>query len=164
MAKIDKEIQEVMKKLDSVKIMFSNKKYQETLAKGADIAKDAIISEAPIGEAPFHVIKDGGGKTKRVKAGNLRKSIQVFSFKGSMAAFAGAVTSRKSKVKKIAGRKLTRRFRAFYWRFVYYGSNGKAPNKFIDRAKAKSQSQILRVLKSETLKNLPRQLKKIFDK
>lgn len=161
---IDKDIQEVIKKLNVVKRSFSDEKYKEILAKGADIAKDGIISEAPIGKEPYHLVKDGGSKVKRVKAGNLRKSIQIFSFRNSRAVFAGAVTSKKSRIKKVAGRKLSKRFRAFYWRFVYYGAYNKAPNKFIDRARNKIKSKVLSVLKIETKKALPKLLKNIFDK
>lgn len=158
---IDLEIQEVIKKLNAVKGVFKGEEYKEILASGAEVAKEAIQAEAPIsGEA--HIVKDGGGSFKKVKPGNLRKSIQVFSFKKSNAAFAGVVTSKKAKVKKIKGHKLTRRFRAFYWRFVYYGAYNQAPNRFIDRARNKSKGQVISTIKSATQRQLPKRLKKIF--
>jgi hypothetical protein len=160
---IDRDIKVTMKKLNKVKNLLTDEQYKEILAKGADIAQEAIIQEAPIGKAKYHTIKDGGGKTKRVKAGNLRRSIQVFTFRNSNAVFAGPITSKRSKVKKVGSRKLSRRKRAFYWKFVYYGAYNKAPNRFTDRAKAKSEGQIRAVLISQTKRYLPKRLRKLMD-
>lgn len=159
---LDKDIQNVTKKLRAVKGVFTEEQYKLILAKGAAVARDAVRNEAPISKER-HVIKDDGGKTKKVKPGNLRKSIQVFSFKRSNAVFAGAVTSRKSKVKKVGNYKLTRRFRAFYWKFVYYGTIHIAPNKFIDRAREKARGEVIATIKRETEKLLPKKLKNIFN-
>ncbi|MGB0443328.1 MAG: HK97 gp10 family phage protein [Flavobacteriaceae bacterium] len=160
---LDRQINIFVKKLQTVKKVFTEEEYKEILASGAAIARDAIKQEAPIGKQLSHIIKDDGGSTKKVNAGNLLRSIQVFSFRGSKAVFAGAVTARKAKVKKVKGHKLTRRLRAFYWKFVYYGAYGNAPNRFIDRAKNASSRAVLNKVKAETLKKLPRRLKKIFD-
>lgn len=140
----------------------SDDKYKKVLAAGANVAKEAIIAESPIGETPVHYIKDGGSKTKRVTAGNLKRSIQVFTFKNTNAVFAGPIVSKKSKVQKVI-EKISKRRRAFYWKFVYYGSYGKAPNPFIDRAAAKSKSGVISTLKSETKRYLPKALQNIFD-
>lgn len=162
MSSIDKDIKIVVKKLRAVKTVFKDDEYQQILAKGAKVAQDAIRQEAPTSSKAHSIINDGGGYRK-VKPGNLKKSIQVFSFKRSPAAFAGVVVSKKAKVKKIRGYKLTKRFRAYYWKMVFYGTPTQAPNRFVERARTKAKGQVLGTLKQETKKHLPKRLNKIFD-
>lgn len=142
---IDKEIQEVLKKLQSVKSFFTDEEYKKILGEGAEIAKEAIANEAP------------------VATGRLKKSIQAFTFKNTGAVFAGPLVSKKSKARAIAGKRLTRRFWSPHWVFVYYGTKYIAANKFIDRARDKSKASIIKSIKDATLKKLPAHLQKIFN-
>lgn len=162
---LDREIKQVVSKLEAVKLLFGVDKFEKILADAGEVAQKAIQEEAP--ESGYtHVIKDGGGKTKRVRSGNLKRSIQVFKHrnaKRNVSALVGPVTSKRSKIKALkGGPKVSRAKRAFYWRFVYYGAYNAAPNRFIDKARSRSQNAVLAKLRSGTQKYLDKELRKIF--
>lgn len=162
---IDSQIKEVVDKLEAVKLIFGVPAFEKILADAGEVAQKAMQDEAP--ESGYtHTIKDGGGKTKRVRSGNLKRSIQVFKHKNAkrnVSALVGPVTSKRSKIKALnGGPKVSRAKRAFYWRFNYYGAYNAAPNRFIDRARTKSQNAVLGKLKSGTQKYLKKEIAKIF--
>lgn len=162
---IENQIKEVVEKLEAVKMVFGVPAFEKILAAGGEVAQKAMQNEAP--ESGYtHIIKDGGGKTKRVRSGNLKKSIQVFKHKNAkknVSALVGPVTSARSKIKGLSGGpKVSRAKRAFYWRFNYYGAYNAAPNRFIDKARTKSAGAVLQAVKSGANKYLDKKLNTIF--
>ena len=162
---ISKDIEKILRKLDLFRASVDKDKYETVLGKAAEPAQIAMQKVAP--ESGYtHTIKDGGGRTKKVRSGNLKRSIQVFRSKGRGTArnvLVGPVVSKRSKIKSVAGvKKVSRAKRAFYWRFVYYGAYNTAPNRFIDRARNSSKSAVLARLKSGVQKYLDKEISKLF--
>lgn len=162
----DKEIDAVIAKLGAVRSLFDEKTYERILAEAAEPAQKAMQAEAPQSEKA-HKIRDDGGSTKKVRPGNLKRSIQTFKAKKrgvARAALVGPIVSKKSKVKSIEGAKrVSRAKRAFYWRFVQFGTVRQKPNRFIDRARTKSRGQVLAKLKSGINKYLDQKISKLFN-
>lgn len=160
----DKDLQAVLKKLDLFRSTFSKKDFETILAEAAEPALSALQDEAPQSKKA-HTIKDDGGTTKRVKPGNLKRSIQIFKAKHAVTkmVLVGPIVSKKSRVKSVTGAKrISRAKRAFYWRYVYYGTARQAPNRFIDRARSKSASAVMSRLKSGIKKYAKKEIKDIF--
>ena len=165
MSTTQKEIDAVIKKLEAVKMIFGVDKFEKILADAAILAQKAMQDAAPV-SGYTHTIKDGGGKSKKVKSGNLKRSIQVFKSKKAkkfVSALVGPVTSKNSKITGlVGGPKVSRAKRAFYWRFNYYGAYNAAPNRFIDRARSASGNAVLSKLKSGAVKYSDKEIRKIF--
>jgi hypothetical protein len=58
---------------------------------------------------------------------------------------------------------VSRAKRAFYWKFVNYGTARQAPNRFIDRARSQSAAAVLAKLKSGINKYADKNIQKIFE-
>lgn len=159
-----KEIDAVVKKLELLKKQVGSDAIESILAEAAEPAKAAMVSAAPQSKVK-HTIRDDGGKTKRVSPGNLKRSIQIFKARKAkrVAALVGPVVSKKSKIKKLkGGPSVSRAKRAFYWRFVMYGTARQAPNRFIERARSQSSGAVLSKLKSGITKYLDKKIQKLF--
>ena len=61
------------------------------------------------------------------------------------------------------GPSVSRAKRAFYWKFVSYGTARQAPDRFIDRARGKSAVAVLAKLKSGIRKYADKNIQQIFD-
>ena len=161
----DKELKIIFKKLDTLKFVFDDKDFEKVLAKAARPAQTAIQKEAPQSKAK-HLMKDDGATYKQVKPGNLKRSIQIFKAKKQKRkmVLVGPVVSRKSKIKSVLGAKrVSRAKRAFYWKFVNFGTAHQAPNRFIDRARNSSYNQVLNKLKTGAKKYAKQNIDKIFN-
>ena len=76
----------------------------------------------------------------------------------------GAVVSKKSKIKSVLGAKrVSRAKRAFYWKFVNFGTAHQAPNRFMDRARSSSVNSVLLKLKQGVKKYAKQNIDKIFN-
>lgn len=160
----DKELQAVLKKLDLFRSSFSKKDFESILAEAAEIAKKKMVELAPVSKK-VHYIKEQGAY-KKIKPGNLRKSIQIFKGKGkgtARVALVGPILSNKARVQSIKGTKrVTRRNRAFYGYIVNYGSVRQPPQRFIERARTSSKSAVVSKLKEGVLKYAKKEIKHIF--
>tara|TARA_R110000851_G_scaffold321940_1_gene487662 strand:- start:366 stop:860 length:495 start_codon:yes stop_codon:yes gene_type:complete len=159
------EIDAVIGKLELFRKRFSDEEIETILAAAAQPAQDVMKSEAPQSKQP-HTIRDGGGRFKKVRPGNLKNSIQIFKAKKGKraAALVGPVVSKTSKIKKLkGGPSVSRAKRAFYWKFVSYGTARQAPDRFIDRARGKSAVAVLAKLKSGIRKYADKNIQQIFD-
>ena len=159
------QIDVFVKKFETLKFVFGDDNFEKVLAEAAEPAQSAMRDAAP--ESGYsHVMKDGGGSSKRVKSGNLKRSIQVFKSKKAkrnVSALVGPVTSKNSKITSlVGGPKVSRAKRAFYWRFNYYGAYNAAPNRFIDKSRNSSANAVLSKLKSGARKYLDKEIAKIF--
>ena len=156
----DKELKELFRKLELFRDSFDKKELEELFGNAAMPALDAMKAAAPRSKKA-HVIKDDGGTTKKVKPGNLERSIQIFKArKSKRSVLVGPIVSKKSRVSSVLGQKrVSRRNRAFYWKFVYYGTARQSHNRFIDRARTQSESKVLNTLK-RGIKTYPNEQKK----
>ena len=164
MTAFDKELQVVLNRLDLFRSSFSGKDYLKVLGRAAKPAEDKLKSEAPVSKES-HIIKDDGGKTKKVRPGNLKRSIQVFTSKKkkSRTVLVGPIVAKNSRVKSVPGiKRVSRRNRAFYWKFVYYGTARQRPNRFIDRAGGQASSGVKRELKKGIEEFATTKIKRIF--
>lgn len=160
---IDKQIGVIVQKMEIVEKLFGKDKYEKVLAYAAGEAQEAIRKEAPK-SLENHVINSTSGQIE-VESGNLKKSVQIFKKKRTKSIYAliGPVVAANSNIKKLkGGPKIIRTDNAFYWRFVYYGAYNSAPNRFIDKARSRSQNGVLNKLKSGTQKYLDKELRNIF--
>ena len=163
MTLFDKELQETINKLNLFKSSFAGKDYMKVLGQAAGPAQDALKAEAPKSKK-VHYIREQGKQVK-LRPGNLRRSIQIFQSKNKNArsVLTGPVVSKKSRIKSVPGvKRMTRRNRAFYWRFVYYGTPKIAPDRFIDRAAGIAKSGVKRELKAGIEKYAKKEIKGIF--
>lgn len=164
MTAFDKELQSVLNKLGKFRSSFKGKDYMKTLGEAAEPARDALKAEAPESKE-VHYIREQGKQVK-IRPGNLRRSMQVFQSKNKNArsVMVGPVVSKKSRIKSVPGiKRMTRRNRAFYWRFVYYGTPRIEPDRFIDRARNISQSAVMRKLKIGIEKYASKTVKTLFN-
>lgn len=164
MTGFDKELQSVLNKLDLFRSSFNGKDYIKVLGQAAKPAEETLKAAAPVSKKP-HIIKDDGGKTKKVRPGNLRKSIQVFTSKSKKArtVLVGPIVAKKSRVKSVPGiKRVSRRNRAFYWKFVYYGTARQKSNRFIDKAGSQASSGVKRELKKGIEEFATTKIKRIF--
>ena len=162
---IQQEIDAVIKKMELFRKSFRDDEMETILAEAAQPAQDAMRAEAQQSKAP-HLIRDGGGKFKKVRPGNLKNSIQIFKAKKAKraAALVGPVVSKTSKITKLkGGGSVSRAKRAFYWKFVNYGTARQSPNRFIDRARSQSAAAVLAKLKSGINKYADKNIQKIFE-
>jgi len=163
---IDKrELDEIFKKLEALKFVFDEDDFEKVLAEAAKPAQEAIQKEIPQGKN-VHLMKDDGGTYKRVRPGNLERSIQIFKAKRQKRkmVLVGAVVSKKSKIKSVLGAKrVSRAKRAFYWKFVNFGTAHQAPNRFMDRARSSSVNSVLLKLKQGVKKYAKQNIDKIFN-
>jgi HK97 gp10 family phage protein len=162
---LQKEIDAVVKKLELFRKSIGDDTIEKILAEAAEPAKVAMQNAAPSSKTS-HLVRDGDGKSKRVQPGNLKNSIQIFKArKGKRkVALVGPVVSKKSKITKlVGGPKVSRAKRAFYWKFVNYGTARQAPNRFIEKARSQSSGAVLAKLKGGINKYLDKKIQKIFD-
>lgn len=158
------EIDAVIAKFEILKDKIASDDIEKILAEASEPAKAAMVAAAPQSKES-HLVRDDGGKTKRVSPGNLKRSIQIFKARKSKrkTALVGPVVSKKSKIKKLkGGPSVSRAKRAFYWRFVMYGTARQAPNRFIDKARSQSSGAVLSKLKSGITKYLDKEIQKLF--
>ena len=154
------DIKELAKQLNAMPKEFQKTDRKKVLGRAATAIQQGVRSEAPY-SLKSHYMKDDGGTTKKVHPGNLRRSIQIFTYRRSWDVFVGPIARKSFKGKNVDGqKKLNRRFRAFYWRMVYYGAYGKAPNRFIDRGAEKSRGKALMLLKASANAAINRYIKK----
>jgi len=160
---IEQELNAVSKKLELFRDSFDKKDFEALIGEAAQPAQEALKAAAPKSKKA-HVIKDDGGTTKKVKPGNLQRSIQLFKArKSKRSVLVGPIVSKKSRVSSVLGQKrVSRRNRAFYWKFVYYGTPRQSPNRFIDRARTQSESKVLNTLKRGIKTYANEQIKNIF--
>lgn len=143
------EFKELAKIINRLPKEFTGDDRKEMLGKAGVIVRDAIRQEAPQSSKAHMIIKEGGGYRK-VKPGNLKRAVQMFTFKRTSDVFVGVIGSKRSRAKSIKGHdKVTRRHRAFYWMFIYYGTAYTSPDRFIDRGEAKAEKTALSVLFKE---------------
>ena len=162
---LQKEIDAVVKKLELFRKSIGDDTIEKILAEAAEPAKVAMVNAAPVSKES-HLIRDGGGKSKRVEPENLKKSIQIFTArKGKRkAALVGPVVSKRSKIRKLkGGPRVSKSKLAFYWKFVNYGTARQAPNRFIEKARSQSSGAVLAKLKGGINKYLDKKIQKIFD-
>jgi len=165
MNKFEKELAAVVKKLDSVKFLFDDKDFEKILAEAAAPAQDAIKSEAPQSNKS-HLMADGGGSYKRVKPGNLKRSVQIFKARGhkNRSVLVGPIVSKKSKVKSVEGTKrVSRAKRAFYWKFMHYGTARTPATRFMDKARSRAAGAVMLKLKAGVKKYARKEVQKIFE-
>ena len=163
MTAFDKELQSVLNKLGKFRSSFKGKDYMKTLGEAAEPARDALKAEAPQSKRVHYIREEG--KWLKIRPGNLKRSIQAFQSKNKNArsVMVGPVVSKKSRIKSVPGiKRMTRRNRAFYWRFVYYGTPKIAPDRFIDRAAGIAKSGVKRELKAGIEKYAKKEIKGIF--
>lgn len=164
MTAFDKELQSVLNKLGKFRSSFKGKDYMKTLGEAAEPARDALKAEAPQSKRVHYIREEG--KWLKIRPGNLKRSIQAFQSKNKNArsVMVGPVVSKKSRIKSVPGiKRITRRNRAFYWRFVYYGTPHIAPDRFIDRARNTSQAAVMRKLKTGIEKYASKTVKTLFN-
>jgi HK97 gp10 family phage protein len=172
----DKELERIFQKFEVFEKSFQGKDFEKVLGKAAIPARDIMKNEAPTApegevrkrEIPkskkAHWVKDDGGTTRKVKPGNLKRSIQIFKGKkATRSVLVGPIVSKRAKVTHVEGvKKVTRRHRAFYWFFVTFGTATQAPNRFVERAREKSVPKVKSTLIAEGSKAIGRQIENIF--
>jgi HK97 gp10 family phage protein len=164
MTAFDKELQSVLNKLGKFRSSFKGKDYMKTLGEAAEPARDALKAEAPKSKKVHYIKEDE--KWVKIRPGNLKRSMQIFQSKNKNAksVMAGPVANKKSRIKSVPGiKRITRRNRAFYWRFIYYGTPKIAPDRFIDRARNISQAAVMRKLKTGIEKYASKTVKTLFN-
>lgn len=164
----DKELNELLRKLEAMKYVFSEEDFQKVISDASEIALEAAKSAAPKSKRK-HSIKSVGGGNEMVRPGNLKKAIQMFQAKKQKVktVLVGPVLSKKAKLKSVKGAKrLTRRNRAYYATIVMAGhSLGSAtipPNRFIEKARTQSKSAVFSKLKEGAIKYAKKEIKDIF--
>ena len=159
----DKELDRIFRKFEMFEKSFQGKEFEKVLGKAAAPASEVMKSEIPKSKKA-HWVKDDGGTMRKVKPGNLQKSIQIFKGrKAKRSVLVGPIISKRAKVVKVEGaKKLTRRHRAFYWFFVNFGTAYQAPNRFVDRAREKSVAKVKAILISQGSSVIARQVENIF--
>jgi len=159
----DREIQMIIRKLRLLPAALNKTDFEKILAESAVVAKQNMQKFAPQSKAA-HKIKDGGKTYKRVQPGNLKKSIQIFkAAKNSRTILVGPIVAKDSKVFKAEGvKKVTRRHRAFYYRFVNYGTVYQSATWFIEKAREASRSGVKMKLKAGAKKYLSKEIAKLF--
>jgi hypothetical protein len=164
----DKELNELLRKLEAIKYVFSDQDFQTVISDASEIALEAAKSAAPKSKRK-HSIKSVGGGNEMVRPGNLKRSIQMFQAKKQKVktVLVGPVLSKKAKLKSVKGAKrLTRRNRAYYATIVMAGhSMGSAtipPNRFIEKARTQSKSAVYSKLKEGAIKYAKKEIKDIF--
>lgn len=160
---IDKELEIIFRKFDMLRKTADSKHFEKIKSSAAIPAREAMKNAAPISKKP-HNIKDDGGKMKLVKPGNLKKSIQIFKgAKQGKTVLVGPVVSKKSKVFSAEGvKKVTRRHRAFYYKFVNFGTVYQSPTRFIDKAREASRAAVKTKLKAGAKRYLSKEIAKLF--
>jgi len=164
----DKELNELLRKLEAIKYVFSEEDFQKVISEASEVALEAARSAAPKSKRK-HSIKSVGGGNEMVRPGNLKKAIQMFQAKKQKVktVLVGPVLSKKAKLKSVKGAKrLTRRNRAYYATIVMAGhSLGSAtipPNRFIEKARTQSKSAVFSKLKEGAIKYAKKEIKDIF--
>ena len=164
----DKELNELLRKLEAIKYVFSEEDFQKVISEASEVALEAARSAAPKSKRK-HSIKSVGGGNEMVRPGNLKRSIQMFQAKKQKVktVLVGPVLSKKAKLKSVKGAKrLTRRNRAYYATIVMAGhSMGSAtipPNRFIEKARTQSKSAVFSKLKEGAIKYAKKEIKDIF--
>jgi hypothetical protein len=164
----DKELNELLRKLEAIKYVFSEEDFQKVISEASEVALEAARSAAPKSKRK-HSIKSVGGGNEMVRPGNLKKAIQMFQAKKQKVktVLVGPVLSKKAKLKSVKGAKrLTRRNRAYYATIVMAGhSMGSAtipPNRFIEKARTQSKSAVFSKLKEGAIKYAKKEIKDIF--
>ena len=160
---VDKELEIIFRKFDMLRKTADSKHFERIMGQAAIPAREAMKNAAPISKKP-HQVKDDGGKMKLVKPGNLKKSIQIFKGKKTGGTvLVGPVVSKKSKVFSAEGvKKVTRRHRAFYYKFVNFGTAYQSPTRFIDKAREASRAAVKMKLKSGAKRYLSKEIAKLF--
>jgi HK97 gp10 family phage protein len=165
MDRLEKELAELVKKLDAVKFLFDDSKFEKILAEAAVPAQDAVKAEAPQSKKS-HLMADGGGSYKRVKPGNLKRSVQIFKARGhkNRSVLVGPIVSKKSRVKSVEGAKrVSRAKRAFYWKFMHYGTARIPATRFMDKARSRAAGAVMLKLKAGIKKYARKEVQKIFE-
>ena len=160
----DKELERIFQKFEVFEKSFQGKDFEKVLGRAAIPARDIMKNEAPRSKKA-HWVKDDGGTTRKVKPGNLKRSIQIFKGKkATRSVLVGPIVSKRAKVTHVEGvKKVTRRHRAFYWFFVnYYGSPTKGPDRFVERAREKSVPKVKSTLIAEGSRAIGRNIENIF--
>ena len=159
----DKELERIFQKFEVFEKSFQGKDFEKVLGKAAIPARDIMKNEAPR-HKKAHWVKDDGGTTRKVKPGNLKRSIQIFKGKkATRSVLVGPIVSKRAKVTHVEGvKKVTRRHRAFYWFFVTFGTATQAPNRFVERAREKSVPKVKSTLIAEGSRAIGKQIENIF--
>ena len=159
----DKELEIIFRKFDMLRKTADSKHFERIMGQAAIPAREAMKNAAPISKKP-HRIKDDGGKMKLVKPGNLKKSVQIFKGKKTGGTvLVGPVVSKKSKVFSVEGvKKVTRRHRAFYYKFTNFGTVYQSPTRFIDKAREASRAAVKTKLKAGAKRYLSKEIAKLF--
>ena len=159
----DKELDRIFRKFEMFEKSFQGKEFEKVLGKAAAPASEVMKSEIPKSKKA-HWVKDDGGTMRKVKPGNLQKSIQIFKGrKAKRSVLVGPIISKRAKVDSVEGiKKVTRRHRAYYWAFVYYGTVYQDENRFIDRAREKSMPLVKSKLKEGAKKFIGVEIDKLF--
>ena len=159
----DKELEIIFQKFEAFEKSFQGKDFEKVLGKAAIPARDIMKNEAPRHKRA-HWVKDDGGTTRKVKPGNLKRSIQIFKGKkATRSVLVGPIVSKRAKVTHVEGvKKVTRRHRAFYWFFVTFGTATQAPNRFVERAREKSVPKVKSTLIAEGSRAIGKQIENIF--
>jgi HK97 gp10 family phage protein len=159
----DKELEIIFQKFEVFEKSFQGKDFEKVLGKAAIPARDIMKNEAPR-HKKAHWVKDDGGTTRKVKPGNLKRSIQIFKGKkATRSVLVGPIVSKRAKVTHVEGvKKVTRRHRAFYWFFVTFGTATQAPNRFVERAREKSVPKVKSTLIAEGSRAIGKQIENIF--
>ena len=159
----DKELEIIFQKFEAFEKSFQGKDFEKVLGKAAIPARDIMKNEAPR-HKKAHWVKDDGGTTRKVKPGNLKRSIQIFKGKkATRSVLVGPIVSKRAKVTHVEGvKKVTRRHRAFYWFFVTFGTATQAPNRFVERAREKSVPKVKSTLIAEGSRAIGKQIENIF--
>ena len=160
----DNELKAIFEKFEVLKDSFQGNDFELVLGKAAIPARDTMKNEAPTSRKGPHWVKDDDGKNRKVKPGNLARSIQIFKGKkANKSVLVGPIISKRAKVDSVEGiKKVTRRHRAYYWAFVYYGTVYQDENRFIDRAREKSMPLVKSKLKEGAKKFIGVEIDKLF--
>ena len=159
----DKELEIIFRKFDILRNTTDSQHFEKIMGQAAIPAREAMRNAAPKSKQP-HYVKDDDGKIKLVQPGNLKKSIQIFKGKKTgKTVLIGPVVAKSSKVFPVEGvKKVTRRHRAFYYRFVNFGTAYQSPQRFIEKAREASRAAVKMKLKSGAKKYLSKEIAKLF--
>ena len=159
----DRELEQIFQKFEIFEKSFQGKDFEIVLGKAAIPARDIMKNEAPMHKRS-HWVKDDGGTTRKVKPGNLKRSIQIFKGKkATRSVLVGPIVSKRAKVANVQGvKKVTRRHRAFYWFFVTFGTPRQDPNRFVERAREKSLPKVKSKLITEGSYFIGKKIENIF--
>lgn len=140
-----KGLRELQERLKALPGKIATKALAASVMAGADIVRKAAIEKAPIGTEP-HAIRRGKGQPK-VEPGFLRKNIIRRRNRKAEKAASGGLDQRVTVDVGIRGK-------AYYWRFVEFGTAKMAARPFLRPAFEENKEKAATAIKDRLLKRL----------